>query len=216
VGRGGAARAHGCRCAATRGQRAARGGAPRRLLRSRRQPAGAGAELWALRPTAPFRRLLPSGGDALQAKVAALLELLAAVSFHQAVVFCNNKQHAEWLAQRLTAAAYPAAYLSGSRAQEERMGAMAALRAFKLRVGWGLGAGGCSEGPRLGRCAPGAACARDAARSVRSWARPAWPATAAPAGASRGSRPPHLTPCAPPPAPPLPGHRLHRCHGQGR
>ncbi len=79
---------------------------------------------------------MPADGDSLQHKVAALLELLAAVSFNQAVVFCNNKQHAEWLAERLTAAAYPAAYLSGSRAQEERMQAVSALRAFKLRVGW--------------------------------------------------------------------------------
>ncbi len=90
---------------------------------------------------------MPAEGDSLQLKVASLLELLAGVSFNQAVVFCNNKQHAEWLAERLTAAAYPAAYLSGSRAQEERMQAMSALRAFKLRVGvpeaglstWGLG-----------------------------------------------------------------------------
>jgi ATP-dependent RNA helicase DDX20 len=86
---------------------------------------------------------VPTGSDALQSKVSSLLQLLASVSFHQAVVFCNNKQHAEWLAQRLTAAAYPAAYLSGSRAQEERMEAVAALRAFKLRVG---GRGMCGSG----------------------------------------------------------------------
>ncbi len=49
-------------------------------------------------------------------------------------MFCNNKPRAEWLAEQLNAAGYPAVYLSGDRAQTERMEAMDAVRGFKLRV----------------------------------------------------------------------------------
>lgn len=45
--------------------------------------------------------------------------------------FCPQ---AEWLARALCAAGFPAAYVAGGVAQEERMGAMDALRGFKLRV----------------------------------------------------------------------------------
>ena len=53
-------------------------------------------------------------------------------------MFLNRKPQAEWLSARLTAAGFPAAYLSGGdRPQEERMQAMVDVRAFKLRVrGW--------------------------------------------------------------------------------
>ncbi|GIL72180.1 hypothetical protein Vretimale_338 [Volvox reticuliferus] len=67
-------------------------------------------------------------------KVQQLLRLLGSASFHQAAVFCNHKPRAEWLAEQLSAAGYPAAYLSGDRAQSERMEAMMAVRGFKLRV----------------------------------------------------------------------------------
>jgi superfamily II DNA/RNA helicase len=52
----------------------------------------------------------------------------------QAVVFCNRKPAAEWLARRLSAGGYPAAYLSSDLPQAERMAAMDALRRFRLRV----------------------------------------------------------------------------------
>jgi superfamily II DNA/RNA helicase len=52
----------------------------------------------------------------------------------QAVVFCNRKPTAEWLARRLSAAGYPAAPLSSDLPQVERMAAMDALRGFRLRV----------------------------------------------------------------------------------
>ncbi|MEW5310630.1 MAG: hypothetical protein WDW38_002409 [Sanguina aurantia] len=67
-------------------------------------------------------------------KVAALLELLGGVAFHQSAVFCNYKPHAEWLASRLTQAGYPAVYLSGEVPQEERMLAIANVKGFKARV----------------------------------------------------------------------------------
>lgn len=52
-------------------------------------------------------------------KVEALLQLLSSASFHQAVVFCNRKPSAEWLARRLTAAGCPSAHLSSDLPQTE-------------------------------------------------------------------------------------------------
>lgn len=52
----------------------------------------------------------------------------------QAIVFCNRKPAAEWLAHRLSAAGYPSAHLSSDLPQPERMAAMSALRGFLLRV----------------------------------------------------------------------------------
>ena len=61
---------------------------------------------------------------------------LSPLTHVQAAVFLNRKPQAEWLAARLTAEGFPSAYLSGGdRPQEERMQAMGAVRAFKLRVG---------------------------------------------------------------------------------
>ena len=70
----------------------------------------------------------------LSAKADAILRLLGAASFHQAVVFCNRKPAAEWLARRLSAAGFPAAPLSADLPQLERNAVVAALRAFKLRA----------------------------------------------------------------------------------
>jgi superfamily II DNA/RNA helicase len=52
----------------------------------------------------------------------------------QAVVFCNRKPAAEWLARRLGAAGYPSVSLSSDLAQPERIAAMGALRGFRARV----------------------------------------------------------------------------------
>ncbi len=49
----------------------------------------------------------------LEAKAAAFLALAAALSFTQAVVFCGRQHEAAWLADRLSAAGFPAAFLSG-------------------------------------------------------------------------------------------------------
>lgn len=58
-----------------------------------------------------------SGGScvaaALAGKVASLLGLLSRVPFHQAAIFLNHKPAASWLADALTSAGFPAAYLSG-------------------------------------------------------------------------------------------------------
>jgi hypothetical protein len=58
------------------------------------------------------------------------------------VLACMHSwMQAEWLAQRLSAAGFPCAYLAGGVAQERRMEIMEALRAFELRVGGGAGVG---------------------------------------------------------------------------
>ncbi|KAK9823568.1 hypothetical protein WJX72_003866 [[Myrmecia] bisecta] len=72
--------------------------------------------------------------DVLQAKADGLLKLFASVTFHQAVVFCNQKADAQRLADMLTAAGYPAAFISGSKSQLDRMDTISAVRGFKLRV----------------------------------------------------------------------------------
>lgn len=50
---------------------------------------------------------------AFEEKVRGLLRVFTRVLFHQAVLFCNRKEDAEALAQRLVAAGYPSAYISG-------------------------------------------------------------------------------------------------------
>lgn len=72
-------------------------------------------------------------------KVDALLSLLGGLAFHQAAVFCNHKPQAEWLAARLTAEGFPAAYLTGDRPQTERAEAMESVRKFKASGGWERG-----------------------------------------------------------------------------
>lgn len=49
-------------------------------------------------------------------------------------MFCNRKPAAEWLARRLSAAGFPAAYLSADLPQEQRMAAMEGVRGFRTRV----------------------------------------------------------------------------------
>ncbi|CAD7705005.1 unnamed protein product [Ostreobium quekettii] len=79
--------------------------------------------------------LVEDAGDGeFSAKVAALLAVLSSVSFHQTVVFCNRQSDAQALADRLTRAGFPAAFISGQKPQEERLETMSAMRGFELRV----------------------------------------------------------------------------------
>jgi ATP-dependent RNA helicase DDX20 len=68
------------------------------------------------------------------AKQDALVRLLHAVRFHQAVVFCNQRWHAQQLVNTLTAAGFPARFTCGALAQPQRAAAMDAMRSFRLRV----------------------------------------------------------------------------------
>ena len=58
-------------------------------------------------------RATGEGGHA--ARQAALLELLAGSSFHQAIVFCNHQPWAERIAADLCSAGFPAAFISGAQ-----------------------------------------------------------------------------------------------------
>lgn len=48
-----------------------------------------------------------------EAKFLAMLQLLSQVVVHQMVVFCNSKPEGQILAQRLSEAGFPAAFISG-------------------------------------------------------------------------------------------------------
>lgn len=67
-------------------------------------------------------------------KAGRLLELLKKVSFNQCIVFLNQRGRAEQLSNLLTAKGWPAAYISGSQEQKQRLEAMSSLRKFQLRV----------------------------------------------------------------------------------
>lgn len=69
-----------------------------------------------------------------EAKVDALICLFNTVSFHQALVFCNEQEGAAMLAGKLTRQGFPAEFISGSKAQDEREYTMEAMRGFRLRV----------------------------------------------------------------------------------
>jgi ATP-dependent RNA helicase DDX20 len=74
------------------------------------------------------------GEPGFKNKLAALLDVLRDVSFHQTVVFCNRKSTAETLADALAAAGHAAGCLSADRAQRERIAVVNALRALRLRI----------------------------------------------------------------------------------
>lgn len=74
------------------------------------------------------------GGPAFEAKACATAQLLAAVPFQQALVFCNRRVDAEAMAGALSSAGFAAAHLSAERSQLERIGALNALRDFRTRV----------------------------------------------------------------------------------
>jgi superfamily II DNA/RNA helicase len=60
-----------------------------------------------------------AGLFSIAAAAAAAALPLCVVCYMQAVVFCNRKPSAEWLARRLTAAGCPAAHLSSDLPQTE-------------------------------------------------------------------------------------------------
>lgn len=73
-------------------------------------------------------------GAMARAKQVEVLRLLDTLSFHQAIVFCNQIEHATPLCDALNASGFPSALISGSLAQAERTATMRRMRAFHLRV----------------------------------------------------------------------------------
>lgn len=67
-------------------------------------------------------------------KVNSLLYFLSHVSFHQCVIFINNKDKAVELTQLLTSRGWPTVYLAGHFAQSKRMQTFTAFREFRARI----------------------------------------------------------------------------------
>ncbi|KAF0689172.1 Aste57867_19336 [Aphanomyces stellatus] len=72
--------------------------------------------------------------DGLRIKVQRLARLLTEVSFHQCIVFCNDKYRAEALAAALSAMGYPAVCITGAQAQSQRTESMDSFRQFHARI----------------------------------------------------------------------------------
>ena len=75
-----------------------------------------------------------SGRGVARAKAAEVLRLLDGVTFHQALLFCNDRPQAAALAKRLCDGGYPAAFLSADLPQAERSALMRRMHSFQLRV----------------------------------------------------------------------------------
>lgn len=67
-------------------------------------------------------------------KVNCLLYFLSHVSFHQCVIFINNKEKAVELTQLLTSRGWPTVYLAGHFTQSKRMQTFTAFREFRARI----------------------------------------------------------------------------------
>ena len=63
-----------------------------------------------------------------------MLRLLDGVTFHQALLFCNDRPQAAALAKRLCDGGYPAAFLSADLPQAERSALVRRMHSFQLRV----------------------------------------------------------------------------------
>eukprot|EP01102_Stenamoeba_stenopodia_P017166 TRINITY_DN6112_c0_g1_i5.p1 TRINITY_DN6112_c0_g1~~TRINITY_DN6112_c0_g1_i5.p1 ORF type:complete len:584 (+),score=157.59 TRINITY_DN6112_c0_g1_i5:1-1752(+) len=68
-------------------------------------------------------------------KIVRTLEILSKLSFHQSIVFCNEKNRAQEVWERLEAAGWPSAFIAGGQMdQQERLKSMEKLRKFEIRV----------------------------------------------------------------------------------
>jgi len=79
-----------------------------------------------------YRVVGGTGGD--EARAAEAVRILDSLTFHQAIVFCNHHTSAAGLASVLCAAGFPAAFVSGEHAQEERSAVVRRMHSFELRV----------------------------------------------------------------------------------
>lgn len=78
---------------------------------------------------------LENPDDTLARKADAAVRLLNSLrGLSQAVVFCNDQHGAQWLADRLTAAGFPSAFLSGALDQRDRLRVMGDVRALRVRA----------------------------------------------------------------------------------
>ncbi|XP_064088050.1 probable ATP-dependent RNA helicase DDX20 [Macrobrachium nipponense] len=69
-----------------------------------------------------------------QIKLEELMNILCTVTFNQCLVFSNSQLRAESVCNQLRSAGWPAAFLTGGQAQQDRLVALDALCSYKCRV----------------------------------------------------------------------------------
>ena len=67
-------------------------------------------------------------------KFDALCDIYKQLTVNQAIIYCNKRQRAEWLAEKMTAEGFPLSYIHGEMDGEERRNRMQAFRSGNVRV----------------------------------------------------------------------------------
>jgi translation initiation factor 4A len=67
-------------------------------------------------------------------KFDALCDIYKQLTVNQAIIYCNKRQRAEWLAEKMTAEGFPLSYIHGEMDVEERRNRMQAFRSGNVRV----------------------------------------------------------------------------------
>jgi translation initiation factor 4A len=67
-------------------------------------------------------------------KFDALCDIYKQLTVNQAIIYCNKRQRAEWLAEKMMAEGFPLSYIHGEMDVEERRNRMQAFRSGNVRV----------------------------------------------------------------------------------
>jgi translation initiation factor 4A len=67
-------------------------------------------------------------------KFDALCDIYKQLNVNQALIYCNKRNRAEWLAEKMTAEGFPLSYIHGEMDVEERKNRMAGFRTGNVRV----------------------------------------------------------------------------------
>lgn len=67
-------------------------------------------------------------------KFDALCDIYKQLNVNQALIYCNKRNRAEWLAEKMTAEGFPLSYIHGEMDVEERKNRMSAFRTGSVRV----------------------------------------------------------------------------------
>jgi translation initiation factor 4A len=67
-------------------------------------------------------------------KFDALCDIYKQLNVNQALIYCNKRNRAEWLAEKMTAEGFPLSYIHGEMDVEERKNRMAGFRTGSVRV----------------------------------------------------------------------------------
>lgn len=63
-----------------------------------------------------------------------LCDIYKQLNINQAIIYCNKRQRAEWLAEKLSADGFPLSYIHGEMENDERRRRMEEFRSGKIRV----------------------------------------------------------------------------------